>query len=154
MLLHFQLQELKTKGLSGSVLTALWQLKLPKLRDTMAFPNTSDISSWLCHLPQPLPALSLLGQFCTSALGVLRLRDTQVLLSGGVRAGPGQALECDGWHTAPVSRAQRAGPGAPAPRVPHVHSIPHPRYVPAVSPGSTWQPLFRPCWWRRAFLAG
>lgn len=133
MLLHFQLQELKTEDLSGSVLIALqryfdssscwsrsiqWHFQTLRiyLHDFVSYDNHSQpFVCWASSAPQPL------GCWGSGTPQVLLLR-----LLGGMRAGPGRTLECGGWHTAPVSRVQKAGLGAPAPRVPHVRSIPHP----------------------------
>lgn len=168
MLLHFQLQELKTEGLSGSVLIALqryfdssscwscliqWHFQILRLylHDFVCYHNHSQpFVCWDSSAPRPLGCWgSGTPRYCCTGLFL------------GMRAGPGQTLECDGWHPAPVSRVQKAGLGAPAPRVPHVLCIPCPRYVPAVSPGErlppprdSWQPLFGLCWWRGAFFAG
>lgn len=165
MLLHFQPQELKTVGLSGSILIAFqwysdssscwswliqWHFQILRiyLHNVVTCHNHSQPSvCWDGLAPRPLG--------CWGS-GTHRYCCTGCSQGRGPWADAGMR-----WHTAPVSRVQKAGLGVPAPRVPHVHSIPCPLYVPTVSPGQrlppprdTWQPLFKLCWWRGAFFPG
>lgn len=145
MLPHFQLQDLKTEGMSVSVLIALqrcfdspsWRFRILRvyLHDVVNYPNHSQpFVCWHSLSPAPRGA-GAQGHAGTAA----------------VRRDEGRC-----WNAmthSSCSQSSEAGLGVAAPRVPHVHSIPWTqhslsRYVPAVSPGQrpplpwdTWQPL-------------
>lgn len=116
MLPHFQLQDLKTEGMSVSVLIALqrcfdspsWRFRILRvyLHDVVNYPNHSQpFVCWHSLSPAPRGA-GAQGHAGTAA----------------VRRDEGRC-----WNAmthSSCSQSSEAGLGVAAPRVPHVHSIP------------------------------
>lgn len=164
MLLHFQLQELKTEGLSGSVLIALqwyldssgcwscliqWHFQILRiyLHDFVTYHNHSSLLSagTVQHLG-PWGAEAQ-GQPCTAAQAVRR-DEGRAWADAGMR-----------WVTQQPLLAEFKRPGwEPLPLGYHTYTaflIPlHARCERLPLPRDPWQPLFGLCWWPGAFSAG